>query len=186
MDPAIEPQGRWPPVYSAEDLAREIASLTSAKDFDARFWLLSLVHPEGVYQGDIVHLPAELPLIDRDGQIAENGAHDYWIVLGNTCDFVRDVRWTQISPLVSIGDAGPAHEVREHRAYKHSRKFYLPPWPNGDREHRFADFTRPVTLEKAAFGNSAKVIARMQYAAWVLLHSCLIRFLARDDGRHDP
>ena len=43
-----------------------------------------------------------------------------------------------------------------------------------------------MTVHKSVFPEHARVVARMQYAAWVLLHSCLVRFLARDDGRHEP
>jgi hypothetical protein len=44
-----------------------------------------------------------------------------------------------------------------------------------------------VPLHRAALrGDDTHVVARMSRLGWVLLHSCLVRFLARDDGRFDP
>ncbi len=180
-------EGRWPPVYDAEDLAEEIRELAAAEDFDARFWTLRAIDGTPC-QGDVVQLAAEVPLLDETGGpwAADDGI-EHWLLIGNTCDFVRDldkVPYTQLAPIVDVGKAS-LNEVRDFRSYLHSRRFYLPPWPSGDEHHRFADFTRPVTIDKRAFGSHARVVARMDHAAWVLLHSCLIRFLARDDGRFD-
>jgi hypothetical protein len=181
------PEGRWPPVYDADGLADVIRDLAGAPDND-RFWLLGRFPPREVFQGDAVRLPSSIPVIAPDGEPVATDDCEHWLVIGNTCDFVREVRevpWTQVIPLISIGTVSDRIQIGEHKAYKHSRQFYVPPWPGGDGEHRFADFTRPVTLHKDAFAAAAHVVARMQYPAWVLLHSCLVRFLARDDGRHE-
>jgi hypothetical protein len=43
-----------------------------------------------------------------------------------------------------------------------------------------------VTIEKAAFRDDcARVVARLQFPAWALLHACIVRYLARDDGRFE-
>lgn len=99
----------------------------------------------------------------------------------------NEVAYTQTVPLIVLGEAATvgASRVAQLRCYDAFRGFYVPPWPSGDELHRLADFTRPVTLHKDAAPAHAKVVARMQRPAWVLLHSCLVRFLARDDGRHD-
>lgn len=180
--------GRWPPVYDAASLKKQIDDLAKAGDFSARFWRLTAFGSD-VYQGDIAQLDALVPVLDREGEIAEDGRSEFWLVIGNTCDFARDasdVRWTQIVPLVTLGAEVEGFTLQEHRAYRHSRKFYVPPWPGGDHQHRFADLLRPVAIEKAAFTQAtAKVVGRMQYPAWVLLNACMLRFLARDDGRNE-
>ncbi len=181
----VSPEGRWPPVYDEDDLKAQIRRLTGG-DFDATFWDLRAV--PGVYQGDVVSLRSAVPVLDEEGVPVVTDECDLWLVIGNTCDFARtleEVTWSQLVPLVDVADASPT-DVAIFRAYTTSRRFYVPPWPGGDRVHRLADFTRPVTIHKRAFEGAARVIARMQLPAWVLLHSCLIRFLARGDGRNDP
>lgn len=182
------PEGRWPPVYDADGLARVIDDLAGAPDFDARFWELRPWSASEVCQGDVVELDSAVPLIDENGEPAATNDCLHWLVVGNTCDFARPVEsvpWTLIVPTVDIGEGVDARALSTFRGYRYSRRFYVPPWPRGDRCHRFGDFTRTVALHKTAFAGPARPVARMQLAAWVLLHSCLIRFLARDDGRHD-
>jgi hypothetical protein len=183
----VASDGRWPPVYDAEGLAKVIIELAGSPDFGARFWDLGARTHGDVFQGDIVGLDSEVPLLDESGQPVVTDACSYWLVIGNTCDFdrpVHDVPWTQIVPTVDLGSRVDAQHLSVFRHYKYSRHFYVPAWPQGDGKHRFADFTRPVTIHKAAFKGPAKIVARMQQPAWVLLHSCLVRFLARDDGRN--
>lgn len=138
----------------------------------------------------MVELSAPVPLIADDGQPVVTDQTAHWLVIGNTCDFDRpidEVSWTQIVPLIDLGtgaDLG-TNKLSQLKQYDAFRGFYVPPWPGGDDHHRLADFLRPVALHRGAFGAHAKSVARMQPYSWVLLHSCLIRFLARDDGRHD-
>ena len=70
--------------------------------------------------------------------------------------------------------------------YRLSRAFYVPDW-RGTRPEPVlaADFLRPVALHKGAIGNQATVVGRVSQLGWMLLHACLVRFLARDDGRFD-
>lgn len=183
----ISSEGRWPPVYDAAGLRRMIEDLVNDEAFSVRFW--ELVLRDGVCQGDVVHLDSTVPVLDDTGQPALTDSCKHWLVLGNTCDFSRDaedVEWTHFAPLVDVGVEPRRELLQAYRTYRYSRQFYVPPWPGGDYSHRVADFTRPVTVHKRAFTDAARVVARMQFPAWVLLNSCLVRYLARDDGRHDP
>lgn len=186
-------EDRWPPVYDFEDLKRYIDELSRTEAFEARFWSLTDVGRSdlpAICHGDVLMLPSPVPLIADDGEAVLTDEVEHWLVIGNTCDAdrpVTEVAWTQIVPLVVLGDAAGlgGQRLAQLRRYEGYRGFYTPPWPQGDGLHRLADFTRPVTMHKAAVPDHAAVIARMQRYAWVLLHSCLVRFLARDDGRHD-
>lgn len=183
----VAPEGRWPPVYDADGLADVISDLAGADDFDARFWDLRPAADGEVFQGDVVRLDSAVPVLDEEGAPVATDDCEFWLVIGNTCDFdrrVQDVPWTQLVPTVDVSATADASRLRTLRQYQYFRQFYLPPWPGGDAGHRLADFTRPVAVHKAVFEGPAQVCSRMQYPAWVLLHSCMIRFLARDDGRH--
>lgn len=63
---------RWPPVYDAEDLVREIKRLTDRSDLAPAFYEWrrdrSTTIPEDVCQGDIISLSSEVPVILEDGQ----------------------------------------------------------------------------------------------------------------------
>ncbi|HBQ09656.1 MAG TPA: hypothetical protein DEF51_00195 [Myxococcales bacterium] len=183
----ITPEGRWPPVYDAEDLARTIRELVRAEDMEARFWSLRSLDDDAC-QGDVIRLEAPLPHLDEEGAaVATENDFQYWLVIGNTCDFARaldDVRWTQVVPLVDLGEDVDEGALANLRSYQAAKKFYLPPWPRG-ASHHTADLLRPATLDKRALEKAARVVARLDYPAWVLLHSCLVRFLCRDDGRYD-
>jgi hypothetical protein len=184
----VPPEGRWPPIYDAEGLRDVILELARAEDIEARFW--DLRPRDDVYQGDVVQLTAPLPYLDETGAaFATEEDYDHWLVIGNTCDFARsleDVTWTQLVPLIDLGVGLSERDVANLRSYHAARKFYVPPWPGAEaNRHHVADFTRPVPIHKAAFETHARVVARVDYPAWVLLHSCLVRFLCRDDGRFD-
>jgi hypothetical protein len=92
---------------------------------------------------------------------------------------------------VPIGNAGPLAEVTPQlsaaRRYTQARKFYVPPWSAAAERHlHIADLLLPVAIDKRVFqGRDATLQARMGRGAWVLLNACLVRFLARDDGRYD-
>lgn len=189
---------RWPPVYDAEDLVREIKRLTERPDLATAFYEWrrdrSTIMVDDVCQGDVVELASEVPVILEDGQpgVVEHPDR-VWLVIGNTCDFDReleDVRWTQIVP---IHDVGAASELRDSelaalRRYTQSRVFHVPPW-SGRLEQRvyYADLLCPVAVDKRVLRGpdpAGLVQARMTRAAWALLNACLVRFLARDDGRY--
>jgi len=189
---------RWPPVYDADDLVREIKRLTERPDIANAFYEWrrdsSMTPVDDVCQGDIVRLPSDVPVILADGRPGVIDHPDVaWLVLGNTCDFerkVEDVRWTQMVPVRDLGDVADVSDTEKAalRRYTQSRVFYVPPWSGqvSKRVHA-ADLLRPVAVDKRVFVGEpaiAAVEARMARAAWILLNACLVRFLARDDGRY--
>jgi hypothetical protein len=178
---------RWPPSYDAATLAQSIRDLVDSQQLASRFFRTQ-AQLETVCQGDICKLASGVPVIASDGSAAVHGELTYWMVIGNTCDFARDrdlVRWTQLVPLVDFAELSEQH-LADLQSYRLSRQFYVPPWSRELKDKHFvADFLRPVAIDKAAFADAVHVVAGLDYYAWVLLHSCLVRFLARDDGRHD-
>ncbi len=175
---------RWPPVYDAEDLNRTIRQIVEAPDLSAAFFD-SVTRGGAVCQGDILRFTSPVPLIDEIGEAVADGEVDFWLVIGNTCDFYRDdAKWTQVVPLDTIAQPVPEQAMRDLRSYRLARRFYVPSWPGADEKVALvADFLRPVAMHKATATTKARVVARLSRSAWVLLHSALIRFLARDDGR---
>lgn len=179
---------RWPPIYDASDLEAIIRDLSERGQLDLQFF--SSIPADRVCQGDVVRLPSSIPLIHEDGQPAITGDCIYWMVIGNTCDIDRDidtVSWSQIVPLNVFQANDLADEdLAALRRYRYSRRFYIPPWAaHVNEQHFVADFLRPVTIHKNALLHVAQVETKLSYVAWILLHSCLVRFLARDDGRFD-
>ena len=178
---------RWPPAYDAEDLLSLIHSIKSDHRSSSFFDLRPTVAQR--CQGDIVHLPSGIPVLDSNG---DPGVTDHeselWLVVGNTCDFERDLddlQWTQIVPLLSVGTEADIEPglLLDFKNYRVSRYFYVPDWRSGQRqEHFLAELPMPVTVDKSAI-LSAAVHARLSRSAWILLNACLVRFLARDDGR---
>ena len=186
-------EDRWPPVYDAEDLAREIRQLTARPDFEKFFyeWRAdrSIKLVDGVCQGDVVTLDSGVPVIAGDGHpgVITNQTR-MWLVLGNTCDFhrsVADVRWTQVAPLRNLGGTELHPSVRDAlRKYSQSRAFYVPPWEDAvETQYHAAELPLTVAIDKRAFTNSVRVQARLSRPAWILFNACLLRFVARDDGR---
>lgn len=184
----MEPYGRWPPVYDAEDLARAIAALAGRPDIETVFFDSPATGGD-FCQGDVLQIVSGAPVIDADGTPTIVGDFKYWLAIGNTCDFARDlsdVAWTQIVPLRDVSAATIA-QLAALRSYQPSRQFFVPSWPGLPPAERYAaDLLIPVALSKQAIGTTAKVVARISRPAWALLHGCLIRFLARDDGRFAP
>jgi len=140
-------------------------------------------------------LSSEVPVVLDDGQPGTVDHPDgVWLVVGNTCDFDReltDVRWTQLVPIISVGGASElsATQLDAVRKYTQARRFHLPPWSTEtERDVHVADLLRPVGVDKRVFRGpnpTATVQARVSRPAWILLNACLVRFLARDDGRYD-
>jgi hypothetical protein len=181
--------GRWPSVWNLADLDRAIKGIVEAgPEFEARFFQHGELRGGPVCQGDIVELRSSLPLINAAGDVsASDEEYEHWLVLGNTCDMERsDVAHSIIAPLVPIINA-TADQLLILRRYSYYRQFYVPPWrDDAQQAHRVARFVNPVTIEKQAFREDcARIVARLDFGAWALLHACLVRFLARDDGRHD-
>lgn len=189
---------RWPPVYDAEDLRREISRITDNERLEHEFfeWRreASMHMPDDVCQGDVVLLDSDVPVILEDGQPATvDHAEGTWLVIGNTCDFDRtidDARWTQLVPISRVGLVGEVRpeQIKAARRYTQSRRFYVPPWSReAEQAFHLANFLMPVAVDKRVFQGAdrmATLEARLSRAAWVLLNACLVRFLARDDGRY--
>jgi hypothetical protein len=182
--------GRWPSIADRDDLDNAITGILDAGEaFESRFYQDNLSEGGFACQGDVVRLRSAAPCIDSDGAaIVTDSEFEHWMILGNTCDLYRDdERWTLIAPLLVLPEPLTDTKLRVLRRYEYSRQFYVPSWPGDDAGgHRMVDFMQFVTLDKEVFrlGN-ATVVARLQFPAWALLHACIVRFLARDDGRFD-
>lgn len=187
----LEP-GRWPPAYDAEQLQQSIRDLVDGDKLHEAFYE-PLGRPRtGYAQGDILELDARFVYLNR--QASPSKASDpnaRWIIIGNTCDLDRSidqVRWTQLVPVRSIGlmSTVPSSVRAAFRRYKHGRRFFVPPWTREvAQECLIAEFTEMLTIDRRGLDRGT-VVARMDYPGWILFHSCLVRYLARDDGRHDP
>lgn len=189
---------RWPPVYDADDLQAQIKQLSRRPDLGDAFYEWRRDRSQQVIadvcQGDVIELMSEVPLLVADGQPSTMEHPDVaWLVIGNTCDIERvitDVRWTQIVPIYALGrrDEISANSMAAIQRYTQSRTFHVPEWSAVRRSQVYtADLLRPVTVDKRALhgpGAPAIVQARLSRAAWILLNACLVRFLARDDGRY--
>lgn len=184
--------GRWPSIYDKDALTKAIREIAAdGPQFDSRFYELSISISRGgaACQGDVVALRGAVPVIDATGTpIVTDVDYEHWLIVGNTCDMNRDDELhSLVAPLRVVDTPVSADDAAMFRRYEYYKQFYVPPWPGApDARHRFADFTQIVTIEKAAFQvDCAPVVARMQFPAWALLHACIVRFLARDDGRFD-
>lgn len=180
---------RWPPIYDADDLAATIAKV-AGKHASSSLYATSVAGPP-VCQGDVVELPAGLPVLDEAGEPLVLGPpFVFWLVIGNTCDYARsrdEAAWTQVVPVYELQplDQVQPEVLAAFSSYQYSRRFFLPPWPGAASSLRYADFLTPVGVDKVAMTAKARVVARLTREGWILLHSCLVRFLCRDDGRFD-
>lgn len=181
-------ESRWPPVYDFDELTATIRSIVDSESLEKR-----LYEPPGqfpsFFQGDIIRLPSEIPFLDHDGQPKAEEPPPFWAIIGNTCDFdkpIKSISFTQLVPLLGLGMTVDLQSaLPDLRRYRYYTQFYVPPWDRSVQENVFvADFLRPVAVHKGAFAN-AEVMARLTREGWILFHSCLVRFLARDDGRND-
>ncbi|MET0498496.1 MAG: hypothetical protein ABW106_09560 [Steroidobacteraceae bacterium] len=181
---------RWPPVYDAVELAGQIKTL-AARDALLEDFFSDRPASVAWCQGDVVRLPAVIPILNERGAALADNAHlTGWLLLSNTCDLDRsltEVEWAQAVPIFQLGtdENVSDRELLALRRYQYSRQFYLPAWVRGPRRrHYVADLTMPVTVSRRALA-SAQRLARLSMTGWLLLHSCLVRFLARGDGRFD-
>lgn len=181
---------RWPPVYNAEGLKNLISHLAggAVSELFKGFYAASTNEGGPICQGDVLERRVGIPCIDASADPVTEGSSRFWLVVGNTCDFDRaDAPWTQAVPIeeLDLNDPSVKPELQDARAYKFSRHFFLPAWVDAPPNILFtAEFLRPVAIHKKGLRHF-KVVARMTQSAWILLHSCLVRFLARDDGRFD-
>ncbi|WP_157596301.1 hypothetical protein [Plesiocystis pacifica] len=173
---------RWPPCYDAEELQQNIRELVSKNQLHTSFFTANT--SQGLCQGDILKLSAEMPLIDEHGNVAALELFDYWMFVGNTCDTDRvDVLTSQVVPLHDLGGL-QSHEITNLERYSLNRRFFVPNWPGSPHQAWVLEFTE-LCAASLDFLKKQTVVARMQRYSWYLLHSCLVRYLARDDGRFD-
>ncbi|WP_431687111.1 hypothetical protein [Hahella sp. NBU794] len=181
-------QDRWPPIYDSTDLEDAIKQLSSSADVEKNFYIKGGSPDVGFCQGDIIRLGSGVPVIWEDGKPAVQSSSEYWLIIGNTCDISRPVEtleWSQLAPIVKINKQVSQENLDSFLKYQYSRRFYLPPWKQEcANELYFADFVRPVTIHKTALFKTT-IESQMSRFSWLLLHSCLVRFLARDDGRFE-
>lgn len=179
---------RWPPVYDAEELRQAIRQLSTHNEITKNFYgAQSNGNP---FQGDIIQLESPIPVIWKDGAPAVQGQFKYWLIIGNTCDLHRnaqDTEFTQIIPIIPVdGSSVTLEQKQKFLTYAYYRRFYLPPWNEETKDSVFfADFLKPVAIHKKAIQDHTTNIATLRFHSWLLLNSCLVRFLARDDGRFD-
>lgn len=180
---------RWPPVYSLADLGTTIKESINSQEIFSYFYTTPLSEEPDFCQGDVVELETSFPYIDEAGDVAilEDDLK-FWLVLGNTCDFAREInsiRYTHISPVIPIDKSCPADIIDNLKHYQSYKKFYMPEWNHEQLAGYLVDFTMICSVHKEAITRLTNLVTRLDYRSWVLLHSCLVRYLARDDGRHE-
>lgn len=175
----------WPPVYDEASLR---STIKHAVQNSAQFFLPSFDDLEPC-QGDVLQLPASVPILDQDGDVAliDDDPIEHWMVVANSCDVSRTgdldpIDYAPIVPLVPLAQLDKALEPKV-RIYSTSRMFFVPAWDAQSAPH-VADFTRFVSIHRDALRSRAQIKARMQFEAWVLLNACLVRLLAREDNRY--
>ena len=184
---------RWPPIYDFEELGQQINKLINDESIFDQFYELQILNTE-FYQGDIINFSGNPIYIDKDGDVAIiDEDYDFWIILGNTCDLSRSIapshsttfpHLTHISPLIPLPLDTPPDIVGNFKKYKLYKRIFIPNW--GDAHHDYyIDLTMINSVERQCLIDKSKVVARLKYETWILLHSCLVRYLARDDGRND-
>lgn len=185
--------GRWPPVYDFEELAEQIKALINDGTIFYDFFNPNINNSE-LYQGDIVLLQNDPVYIDKDGDISViNENFKYWVILGNTCDLSRDLtpnaistlpHLTHVSPLNPVPKDIPPDILNNLKKYKLYKRVFIPRWGEEENDY-FIDLTIINSIEKQCLIDQSDIKARLTFKTWILLHSCLVRYLARDDGRND-
>jgi len=179
MDCAVN---RWPPVYDFDSLQSEIKTLVD-KGLEENFYNKN-PNLKDFFQGDIIELDMLFPYIDKNGDIAAIESKK-WLILGNTCDITRDdLPYTNIIPLDELKDDVPFEIIEKLKKFQSYKKIFFPAISKDSFGH-VAEFTQVCSIEKTYLMNKAKKITELEYHAWVLFHSCIVRYFARDDGRND-
>lgn len=185
--------GRWPPIYDFEELGQQIRTLVKDGSIFYQFFDPNIYNKD-FFQGDIVSLKTDPIYIDKDGDISIiDESVNYWIILGNTCDLSRELtsndhsvlpHLTHISPLFTIPKDIPLSILNDMKQYKFYKKVFIPRWCADENDY-YIDLTIMNSIEKQYLINHSNITARLNFKTWLLLHSCLVRYLARDDGRND-
>lgn len=178
-------ENRWPVTYDIEGLKQQIVDIKNNID-TALFYNYKEKQLSILCQGDIFELDIYFPYIDDNGE-AVGDKEQMWVLIGNTCDMQRDIKdleFTQIAPLSLLSDedfkdnTNILEDLKNYQSYK---KFYF---QNFNKTHYILDFTKICTIHKQAL-YGVKKTKELTFESWVLFHCCLVRYLARDDGRHD-
>ncbi len=185
--------GRWPPIYDFNELGKQIKELINDGSIFHHFFVPDVDGAE-LFQGDIITLKSDPVYIDSDGDVAIiDEEFSYWVILGNTCDLARDLsqnsslkipHLTHITPLIPIPQDIPDDILGNFKKYKFYKRVFIPRWDSEDNDF-FIDLTIINSIEKQCLIDHSNIEARLNFKTWLLLHSCLVRYLARDDGRHE-
>ncbi len=173
---------RWPPVYDFDSLTSEIKRLVD-KGLEEGFYKKD-PNLKSLFQGDIIELDMMFPYIDDNGDISAIESKK-WLILGNTCDITRDdLPYTNIIPLDELEDTVPSDIITNLKNFQSYKKIFFPAINNVILGY-VAEFTQICSIEKSYLIKNAKKISELEYHSWVLFHSCIVRYFARDDGRND-
>jgi hypothetical protein len=182
------PAGRWPPTYDFDTLATQIREIVGNRSIFNVFFTSATEDAER-YQGDIVSFSGNMPIIDAEGDVSViDDIFEHWMIIGNTCDLSRienDESCSHISPLVPITEDTPSEIILGLQGYKNYKKFFIPNWANPAALGYYIDFTLICSINKFCLFENCVTVARLNWISWLLLHSCLVRYLARDDGRNE-
>ena len=174
--------GQWPPVYDEDELERAIAS--GLNQIGKTFFEAKIL--DGWCQGDIVRLPGAAPVVGPEGDpVVVDVPASHWLLLGNSCDLDRtldEVAWSPAVPLLPCSLISP-QRLATVQSYQTVRTFFVQSWA-AETCDSYADFTLIASICRLWL-NSQKPFARLRQASWTLLNACLVRYLARKDGRND-
>jgi hypothetical protein len=173
---------RWPPVYDFDSLGTQIKELVE-KGLEEGFYKNN-PSIKDFFQGDIFKLNLDFPYIDENGDIVAIESNK-WLILGNTCDLTRDdLHYTNIIPLEELDNDVPNNIIDGLKQFQNYKKLFFPD-VNKEIKGYVADLTKVCTIEKKFLLANAEKISELEFHSWVLFHSCIIRYFARDDGRND-
>ena len=179
---------RWQPIYDFDELQEQIKNIIQ-NDYKEDFYTTSL-DIASLFQGDIVVIDKKFVYLNQDGKHQAEYFSEYYMIIGNSCDFdrsIKDLPYTNIIPLQRIEIDIPKDILNGLKKFQNYKHMYLPNFDNSNDEY-FIDFTKIMTVSKEYLLNqniSSIKIAELTFESWILLHACIVRYFARDDGRHD-
>ncbi|WOE69067.1 hypothetical protein RZR97_08085 [Hydrogenimonas thermophila] len=177
---------RWATIYDFEELQNQIKQIVKS-NYTKGFYKLS-IDKHSLFQGDIIKLDKKFAYLNKDGQFQAEYFSGFWIILGNSCDFDRDIKdlpFTNITPMQKLNGDVPEKIINGLKNFQNYKHMYIPSFDSNDEY--FIDFTKIMTISKEYLKSDIYnfKIAELTFDSWILLHSCLVRYFARDDGRND-